>query len=61
MERLEFSLRHFFQDTGKRDDLQEGHQLWEDEHPEAIGRAGQNLPIVVDAIPQADPQWDLNN
>lgn len=41
--------------------LQKTPQLWEHEHPEAMGRDKQNVPMVLDAIPQADIQWDSNN
>ncbi|RMC09739.1 hypothetical protein DUI87_13526 [Hirundo rustica rustica] len=40
--------------------LQEARQLWEDEHPQAAGGAGPNVPTVDDAIPQVDPQRNPN-
>ncbi|RMC19791.1 hypothetical protein DUI87_03355 [Hirundo rustica rustica] len=40
--------------------LQKARQLWEDEHPQAAGGAGPNVPTVDDAIPQVDPQWNPN-
>ncbi|RMC19714.1 hypothetical protein DUI87_03278 [Hirundo rustica rustica] len=56
MEGLGFSPGDFIWVIRETNDL----QLWEDEHPQAAGGAGPNVPTVDDAIPQVDPQWNPN-
>ncbi|RMC19763.1 hypothetical protein DUI87_03327 [Hirundo rustica rustica] len=55
-----FLLGILFRSSEKQMILQKAQQLWEDEHPQAAGGAGPNVPTVDDAIPQVDPQWNPN-
>ncbi|RMC21162.1 hypothetical protein DUI87_02020 [Hirundo rustica rustica] len=56
----DFLLGILFGSSEKRMILQKAQQLWENEHPQAAGGAGPNVPTVDDAIPQVDPQWNPN-
>ncbi|RMC20342.1 hypothetical protein DUI87_01191 [Hirundo rustica rustica] len=55
-----FLLGILFGSSEKQMILQKAQQLWEDEHPQAAGGAGPNVPTVDDASPQVDPQWNPN-
>ncbi|RMC20281.1 hypothetical protein DUI87_01127 [Hirundo rustica rustica] len=56
----DFLLGILFGSSEKLMILQKARQLWEDEHPQAAGGAGPNVPTVDDAIPQVDPQCNPN-